>query len=201
MSNETNADLCVIFIGDNGQGDQLAGVKMLEEIPSVVAIFIHNITSTPILKVDVPDELFLFHTYPEAAWIAYEQGFISKDAVSRVIYGSIKSVQYGQCEECLNNHDSCDLKKVKPHYYTEDGGCRDLFEDIQLVAKNLELNIELPDLDSAEIDSDGMGFFGFIFKVVVPLLILAGLGYVGFIYYQGKKGVYNNIPASNKKSD
>jgi hypothetical protein len=189
VSNGSNNDLCIIFIGDNGQGDQLAGVRMLKEIPSVVSVFIHNVTANPTLKVEEPDDLFIFKTYPEAAYMAYQNGFISKEAVARVIYGAQSSIQYGQCEECLDNHDSCDLKKVKPHYYKDDGGCRDLFEGIQYVANKLDLNIDVPDLDKAEEDSDGMGFFGFFFKIVIPLLILGGIGYGVFVYSKVKKDV------------
>jgi len=189
MSDEANNNLCVIFIGDNGQGDQLAGVRMLAEIDSVVSVFIHNVTAAPTLIVEEPDDLFIFQTYPEAAYLAYKEGFISKEAVARVIYGAQSSIQYGQCEECLTNHDGCDLKKVKPHYYKEDGGCRDLFEDIEFVATKIDLDVDVPDLDDAEADSDGMGIFGFFFKIIVPLLILGAVGYCVFVYVYVKKDV------------
>jgi len=162
---------------------------MLGEIPAVVSVFIHNITAVPTLQVEETDNLFIYKTYPEAAYIAYEQGFITKEAVARVIYATQSSIQYGQCEECLTNHDSCDLKKVKPHYYKENGGCSDLFENIEYVAKKIDLDIEVPDLANAQPDSDGMGFFGFFFKILVPLSILGAVGYGVYTYYIVKKEV------------
>jgi len=186
---EESPDLCIIFIGDNGQGDQLAGVKMLSEIPDVVAVFIHNVTANPPLKVDENADVYIFKTYPEAALIAFNKGFISKEGVRRVITSTLESIQFGQCKECLDNHDGCDLKKVKPHYYKEDGGCSDLFENIEFVAKKIDFDVELPNLSEARQDSDGMGFFGFFFKILVPLLILGGAGYAYFTYVKVKKEV------------
>jgi len=186
---EETPDLCIIFIGDNGQGDQLAGVKMLAEIPAVVAVFIHNVTANPPLKVEENVDVNIFKTYPEAALIAFNKGFISKEGVRRVISSTLESIQFGQCKECLTNHDGCDLKKVKPHYYKEDGGCSDLFENIEYVAEKIDFDVELPNLSEAHQDSDGMGFFGFFFKIIVPLFILGGAVYAYITYAKVKKEV------------
>jgi len=182
VNEEANSDLRVIFIGDNGQGDHLAGVRMLAELPSVVAVLIHNVTAAPLIKVDENEDVYIFQTYPEAAWIAYQEGFITKEGVIRVLESTLKSVQFGQCLECLENHASCDLTKVKPHYYKEDGGCDNLFENIEYVAKKVDFDVELPSLTGAEKDPDGMGFFGFFFKILVPIMILGAFAYGVYTY-------------------
>jgi len=69
---------------------------------------------------------------------------------------------------------------------------------LNLLLKKIDLDIELPDLKAAEVDSDGMGFFGFIFKVLVPLSILGVGGYVAFTYFKQKNEMINSI---QKKSD
>jgi len=175
--NSTNAGYCVIFVGDNGQGDQYAGVQMLKNNPAVVAVFIHNVTGVPILESETPENLFLFRTYPEAAWIAYQNGFIPKDAVKRVIEGAQKSIQYQQCLDCLNPVKPCLLEETVPQWNRFGGGCTELFYGIAQVNVWLgESALELPSLKIARLPlQESVGFFGYLFSCFFWWVLLLAL--------------------------
>jgi len=147
LSDKKNSDYCVIFVGDNGQGDQYAGHAMLRDNPGVAAVFIHNVTANPILKVPDIDNLFLFRTYPEAAYIAYKNGFIPKDGVRKVLESTMLSIQYKQCVDCLDVNKPCVLENTVPRFNKIDGGCTTLFHSIVNIASKIDHEHgELPSL-------------------------------------------------------
>eukprot|EP00656_Telonema_subtile_P020213 TRINITY_DN2136_c0_g1_i1.p1 TRINITY_DN2136_c0_g1~~TRINITY_DN2136_c0_g1_i1.p1 ORF type:complete len:768 (-),score=159.32 TRINITY_DN2136_c0_g1_i1:116-2419(-) len=88
-----------VFIGDNGQGDVIAGASMLEqERTRCVVVFIHRVQ--PIEKTPGYSEaeyvrwkelgIFFFENYVEAALQAYTIGMISMSALRRVLIGATK---------------------------------------------------------------------------------------------------------------
>jgi len=146
LGGKQNAGYCVIFVGDNGQGDQYAGHAMLRDLPGVAAVFIHNVTANPLVEVADSDNLFLFRTYPEAAWIAYKNGLITQPAVERVLDSVLVSIQYQQCLSCLDVNQPCVLEDTVPRFNRIDGGCTALFHGVAKVARKLGVERELPSL-------------------------------------------------------
>jgi hypothetical protein len=139
-----NPDKCIIFMGDNGQGDQLAGKQMLDDLPDqVAAIFIHNVTDAPPLHVDPWENIFLFTTYVDAASIAFEEGFLAAGSVLRVLEGAAKSQQFQDCRACFPEDESspkklkCLLTKVSPAFDSVGGGCHSLFHAMETAAAQL----------------------------------------------------------------
>jgi hypothetical protein len=145
-SDKKNADHCVVFVGDNGQGDQYAGHAMLKHNPGVAAVFIHNVTAHPVLDVPEIENLYVFRTYPEAAYIAYKHGYITKEGVKRVLESTLVSIQYQQCLSCLDLHSPCPLEETVPRFNKLDGGCTALFHGIAKVSKKIGFDHELPSL-------------------------------------------------------
>lgn len=75
----------LLFIGDNGQGDLLAGKKIIEEDPSA-QVFIHNllknnafIFSEEQITTHKSSNLFFFKNYLELGYIFSKQGYLTKD--------------------------------------------------------------------------------------------------------------------------
>mmetsp|Transcript_14564 Transcript_14564/g.20701 ORF Transcript_14564/g.20701 Transcript_14564/m.20701 type:complete len:348 (+) Transcript_14564:3-1046(+) len=88
-----------IFIGDTGEGDTKAGVKMCESFPDELkATFLHSVSCDDECCL-LPDDyyvngvpVFFFKTYVGAAAKAYKAGFIDKKAVKRVISTAVKEL-------------------------------------------------------------------------------------------------------------
>jgi len=144
---EENANLCYIFIGDNGQGDLIGGIQMLEKLPSVAAVFIHNVTASPTLPPPekLIDDVHIFNTYPEAALIAHEYGLISKKAVGRVLQAAVESVQFDQCAKCAQKAE-CGLLETEPAYNHDDGACSVLFRGIRETSAKSGVEVKVPEL-------------------------------------------------------
>lgn len=151
VADKKNAGYCIVFIGDNGQGDQFAGDVMLDTIPQVAAVFIHNVTATPILPTKPNENMFFFKTYPEAAYIAYKNGIFDREAVVRVIEGSLLSLQYNQCLDCTDISKPCQLEETEPKWNRIGGGCTELFYSIAKVARKINFNNVLPSLKVTRI--------------------------------------------------
>ena len=73
----------LLFIGDNGQGDLLAGLKMIKTDPTC-QVFIHNVLRTDgfvmsdeEVKTATSDRLFFFKNYLEIGYFFYKLGYIS----------------------------------------------------------------------------------------------------------------------------
>jgi len=173
-SDKKNADHCVIFVGDNGQGDQYAGEVMLRQIPEVAAVFIHNVTANPLLDVPHHDDLFMFRTYPDAAWIAYKNGFITKQGVVRVLESTLLSIQYQQCKNCLDLSQPCVLEDTVPRFNKIDGGCTALFHSIANVAAKIEFEHSLPSLKMSRLPLK-------VAAGIVWLLVCALMNWVLFV--------------------
>ena len=88
----------LLFIGDNGQGDYIAGIKMIQHIPNIL-VFIHNIyvskSNGKIEPLYTPDEvrfkesqyknrLFFFHNYLELAIIFQKLSLFTTNDVSEI---------------------------------------------------------------------------------------------------------------------
>jgi acid phosphatase class B len=102
--NSIPAGTCFIFSGDNGQGDLLAGVQMLQAATGakaqlLPAVFIHKVTDSP--KVDMAvgpgTPIYFYKTAPDAAVLAYKRGLISLDGVKRVIAAVENDPNYKSC--------------------------------------------------------------------------------------------------------
>lgn len=76
-----------VFVGDSGQGDAIAGRKMLAHAPDAVrAVFIHDVVATPQeVREAQPAGLVLFDTYAGAALAACHAGLVSGAGVWRVL--------------------------------------------------------------------------------------------------------------------
>jgi len=146
-------DVCLIFVGDNGQGDKYAGARLLKELPkSVAAIFIHVVTSKPELNIPTPPNLFTFTTYPDAARTAFLNGMITLKGLERVIQAAEdpNSEQYPKCKvlEAKQHTENQWANHVIPHPLSADGGCTHLFQDLKaardlLVAQKRLIKAEL----------------------------------------------------------
>jgi len=175
-----NSGYCVIFIGDNGQGDQYAGDQMLKSNNAVAAVFIHNVTSSPLLPTEPNENLFLFKTYPEAAYIAYKQGFINREAVVRVIEGTLLSLQYSQCLSCTDVTQPCLLEQTQPYWNRLGGGCSELFYSLAWVSKKIGYTHDLPSLKVArvplpETTTLASILISWIFSWVLYIILFAGI--------------------------
>ncbi|MCC6807713.1 MAG: hypothetical protein IT381_09835 [Deltaproteobacteria bacterium] len=76
-----------VFIGDNGQGDHIAGEKMLAEKPPPKAVFIHNVDpkfpAAERKRLEALGIVF-FDSYVDAAIAAYQKGLISRAGLKRI---------------------------------------------------------------------------------------------------------------------
>jgi len=162
--NSQNKDECFFFVGDNGQGDSIPAINGLRKNKKLAAAFLHTVTNNPTLKVKKRSDLFFFKTYAEAAQIAYENGFITKAGVQRVLAAMQTSSQWKMCVSCekrkvhnsikIENGDGCSLDSTTPKYWTKDGGCSDLFAGVQKVGKALGINIkQVPTLTKPKYES------------------------------------------------
>jgi hypothetical protein len=189
-ADKKNADNCVIFIGDNGQGDQYAGDVMLKTNKAVAAVFIHNVTNNPLLPTEPNENLFLFKNYPEAAYIAYKQGFISRGAVIRVIEGTLLSLQYSQCLGCADVSQACALDRTVPKWNRLGGACSELFYSIAKVSRKVGYKHELPSLKISRVPlpvsvSLGSLLIAWIWQWI--LYIALGAGVIIFLDRQFEK--------------
>eukprot|EP00658_Telonema_sp_P-2_P016120 TRINITY_DN16245_c0_g1_i6.p1 TRINITY_DN16245_c0_g1~~TRINITY_DN16245_c0_g1_i6.p1 ORF type:complete len:893 (+),score=250.46 TRINITY_DN16245_c0_g1_i6:139-2817(+) len=89
-----------IFIGDNGQGDVIAGSSMLQQDQTrCVAVFIHQVQAMEKTPGYTPTEferwqqqgICFFEHYIQAAHHAYTIGLLSLSALRRVTLGSIRN--------------------------------------------------------------------------------------------------------------
>jgi hypothetical protein len=175
-ADKKNQDYCVIFIGDNGQGDQYAGDVMLKHNKAVAAVFIHNVTASPLLPTEPNENLFMFKTYPEAAYIAYKQGFINKEAVHRVIENTLLSLQYSQCVACADVTQPCVLEQTVPQWNKVGGGCSELFYSIARVAQKIDYAHELPSLKVARVPLPTFTVVGFLISYLWQWVLFIILG-------------------------
>jgi len=187
-------------MGDNGQGDQLAGKTMLDELPDqVAAVFIHNVTSTPPLIVAPWENIFLFDTYVDAASAAYAEGFIAEGSVLRVLEGALKSKQYQDCAACFPDEDTqtakqklkCALSDVQPKYDSVGSGCYSLFTALEQVADQTSYKLTLPlqrvFKEIVQEIKDEVSFVWWLICKVFQLTVLIVLTVVGVIAYQKYK--------------
>ncbi|KAG5178171.1 hypothetical protein JKP88DRAFT_330462, partial [Tribonema minus] len=90
-----------VFIGDTGEGDFKAGIKMCENFPRELrALFLHMVYCVDdVCK--VPEDyavngvpVLFFKTYVGAARKAYEAGLLNRYAVERVIAKAVEELEY-----------------------------------------------------------------------------------------------------------
>jgi len=86
-----------VFIGDNGEGDELTAIRLLQEYPHrVAACFVHDVTGRPSrMRADArvlvqQGKLFYFTTYLGAALQAEGAQLVSRDSL-RKVYEAIMS--------------------------------------------------------------------------------------------------------------
>eukprot|EP00611_Tribonema_gayanum_P009285 TRINITY_DN1906_c0_g1_i3.p1 TRINITY_DN1906_c0_g1~~TRINITY_DN1906_c0_g1_i3.p1 ORF type:complete len:164 (-),score=52.23 TRINITY_DN1906_c0_g1_i3:377-868(-) len=102
-----------IFIGDTGEGDTKAGVKMCETFPRELrAMFMHAVSCDSEYCI-TPDDytingvpVLFFKTYVGAARKAYEAGLLDKAGVQRVIDRSVMELELsGAPRDCSKWED------------------------------------------------------------------------------------------------
>jgi hypothetical protein len=78
----------LVFVGDSGQGDLKAAIKLRRKIPqALVAAFIHDVSGIDATERAelAANRIWVFDSYPGAAAIAHQQGLISADGLSWVL--------------------------------------------------------------------------------------------------------------------
>jgi hypothetical protein len=147
----------MVFIGDNGQGDYLAGLYMLERSPNTF-VFIHNIIENGEQKYsdqemeDIYQEidtysnknLFFFNNYLQLGYITYKLGFLRPNQF-RKLTNYIKSITiksnyklseekdidgdtYSNISSKISQEDLCDPSyKLNKKLYKDIYDCRSSF--------------------------------------------------------------------------
>jgi hypothetical protein len=119
----------LLFIGDNGQGDLIAGHKMLEVDPSV-QVFIHNILKNKThfhfddarereetSKPNALDRLFFFKNYLELGYIFNKLEYFSNADFAELKAACRRDLKIGLATICdIKNIDACKDKHLYAHY-------------------------------------------------------------------------------------
>lgn len=91
-----------IWIGDNGQGDEVAGIRMLGQRDVMVTVCIHIIR--PVAESARDPRIIYFETYGELAIKLFNRGILERGHVAAVI----KSAR----AECMSTSGTSDLQKA-----------------------------------------------------------------------------------------
>mmetsp|Transcript_25456 Transcript_25456/g.73020 ORF Transcript_25456/g.73020 Transcript_25456/m.73020 type:complete len:540 (+) Transcript_25456:85-1704(+) len=147
------ATLPMVFIGDNGQGDVLAAMRMRSSTdPHLAAAFVHHVqpwasptsprtmlwkdhTTPGNEEALTPKHIFLFQNYAEAACRAVSERLMRPDGYTQVMT-SIKKRCFDGCK------DLCELPE---NFAAVDEECRVLFPEFGLAGQNGPLYIREPE--------------------------------------------------------
>jgi hypothetical protein len=150
-----------IFIGDTGDRDEDAAERMIQRHGSdtLLAVFLHVVSENPLgVSSPLPEDrvflsvpIFYFRTYVSAGWKAYQNGYISRDALQCIIDESLQDLEYDHslssshspshsCHHCCLNCLSCcsgaGEGDTKTHNRLRlESRWRDVRSDIQLIEK------------------------------------------------------------------
>ena len=165
--NQKNADndRCITFVGDSGQGDEIVARALLGlygsyEDPILSNIVLnhrmtHHVWIHHLLHVEKNDAITIgftlpprldrensyirFHSYPEAAYIAYSKGVISRKGLQSVIDAVLKDEVWIKCKSMKQRNDLEKIEQGKndiSNDMTEPCGkghgdrcCKELFND------------------------------------------------------------------------
>ena len=119
----------LIFIGDNGQGDLIGGLKILEDIPTS-SVFIHIIMqNNGTIKVNLeekenpyPNRLFFFKNYLELGKLFQQQGIFSESDIDQLRSSVIQDIHENINKICKSSKISVckttnEYKKMLRHYF------------------------------------------------------------------------------------
>lgn len=154
------SQLKYIFIGDTGDRDEDAAIRMIDNHGSTVlqAIFLHLVSSNPYgVQAPLPADrvyqgvpIYYFRTYVHAGWKAYQHDLITREALQCIINESLQDLDY---EHQLSTSSSSSLSTSLCSCCTTTRGARnnltqlrvesrwnDIQRDINLIEKECPLS-------------------------------------------------------------
>eukprot|EP00495_Collosphaeridae_sp_1-RS-2012_P003174 TRINITY_DN263_c0_g2_i2.p1 TRINITY_DN263_c0_g2~~TRINITY_DN263_c0_g2_i2.p1 ORF type:complete len:328 (+),score=91.02 TRINITY_DN263_c0_g2_i2:63-986(+) len=159
---EKPSNLKAIFVGDDTEGDLMAGIYLLRNCPEVSAVFIHKVKQKryriqekfardPRLK-----RLFFYHTTAEAAMVGYSEGLLSLLSLMNIYNAVGRSAVSKEYRNCGTGTAKIYNQRVR--FENDFKALEDLIVDEQKINEDLHASMlehqEAQKLSSADGDKD-----------------------------------------------
>lgn len=150
-----------IFIGDTGDRDEDAAIRMIDNHGSNIlqAIFLHVVSNNPLgIQSPLPSDrvyhevpIYYFRTYVHAGWKAYQHGLITREALQCIIDESLQDLEYEHHLPTSSSSSSsssslsgcCAAGKNRANQVRVQSRWNDIQADISLIEKECPLSEEL----------------------------------------------------------